>query len=283
LVGQLDVDEQINYDDLYHGRLEWKVLPPFDNPLEPARCHITGTGLTHLSSAATRQSMHAVQAEETDSIRMYRWGVESGRPIAGQIGAAPEWFYKGNGSILRAHGQSLSVAPFAEDGGEEPEVAGIYFIDEFGDPRRVGFAVGNEFSDHKLERRNYLYLAHSKLRQCAVGPELVLDSDFKSLSGYVRVERRGETLWEQNIQSGEQNMCHSLGNIEHHHFKYPAHRRPGDVHIHFFGADAFSFGAGIVLASGDVVEISFEQLGRPLRNSIHIDGSSDALMTVRSA
>jgi hypothetical protein len=31
-------------------------------------------------------------------------------------------------------------------------------------PRRVGFALGNEFSDHTLEKKNYLYLAHSKGR-----------------------------------------------------------------------------------------------------------------------
>jgi hypothetical protein len=283
LVFGFEIDDQLNYDDIYYGRSAWITLPPFDHPLEPARCYVTGTGLTHLSSAATRQSMHSVQAEETDSIRMYRWGVEGGRPASGLIGSAPEWFYKGNGSILRAHGQALSVPDFAEDGGEEPEIAGIYLIDERGCPRRVGFAVGNEFSDHKLERRNYLYLAHSKLRECALGPELVLDSDFQSFCGHVRVERCGTTLWEKQIRSGEENMCHSLVNIEHHHFKYLAHRRPGDVHIHFFGADAFSFGSGITLSEGDIVEISFQQLGCPLRNPIHICGGPDALMTVKPA
>src|SRR5207244_12831064 len=36
-------------------------------------------------------------------------------------------------------------------------------------------------------------------------------------------------------------------NMEHHHFKFDSHKRPGDVHVHFFGADAFSFGEGIRL------------------------------------
>ena len=32
-------------------------------------------------------------------------------------------------------------------------------------------AVGNEFSDHKFERKNYLNLAGSKIRTCGLGPE----------------------------------------------------------------------------------------------------------------
>jgi hypothetical protein len=39
-----------------------------------------------------------------------------------------------------------------------------------GKPYRLGFAVGNEFSDHVMERKNYLYLAHSKLRSCSLWP-----------------------------------------------------------------------------------------------------------------
>ena len=49
-------------------------------------------------------------------------------------------------------------------------------------------------------------------------------------------------------------MSHSLANLEYHHFKYESHRRAGDVHIHFFGADAFSFGEGIALKDGDVLQ-----------------------------
>ena len=59
---------------------------------------------------------------------------------------------------------------FALDGGEEPELVGLYVIGPDGTPHRLGFALGNEFSDHVTERSNYLYLAHSKLRACAVGP-----------------------------------------------------------------------------------------------------------------
>ncbi len=42
----------------------------------------------------------------------------------GYIGTPPEWFYKGTGTILRAHGEPLDVPAYAEDGGEEGEIAG---------------------------------------------------------------------------------------------------------------------------------------------------------------
>ena len=66
-------------------------------------------------------------------MKMFRWGVEGGRPAPGKIGIAPEWFYKGNGTILRAHGEPLVVPAYAEDGGEEAEIAGVYIIG----PRRT--------------------------------------------------------------------------------------------------------------------------------------------------
>src|SRR5579884_3707413 len=85
--------ESLDYDDIYQGRSEWQLLPAFDHPEEPARCLVTGTGLTHKKSAENRQAMHTdASAPLTDSMRMYHWGVEGGRPAAGKIGAQPEWF-----------------------------------------------------------------------------------------------------------------------------------------------------------------------------------------------
>jgi hypothetical protein len=263
--------ESLDYGRVYDGASEWHVLPAMDHPAEPARCLASGTGLTHTQSAKNRQAMHAVTAAPTDSMRMYQWGVEGGRPAAGETGTAPEWFYKGCGTVLRAHGEALVVPEHAEDGGEEPEIAGIYVIDGNGMPRRIGMAQGNEFSDHRFEKKNYLYLAASKLMTCAIGPELVLDADFADVRGEVTIERGGQVLWKKAIASGEANMCHSLANMEHHHFKHAGHRRAGDVHVHYFGADAFSFGEGVMLEDGDVMQVGFDGFGRPLRNLVKVD------------
>jgi len=260
--------ELLNYDAIYRGESEWQLQPSADFPAEPSRCLVSGTGLTHQASAKNRDAMHAGTAAITDSTRMYLSGVEGGKPAAGEAGISPEWFYKGCGMVLRGHGEPLIVPEFADDGGEEPEVAGVYLIDAHGKPRRLGFTVGNEFSDHVFERKNYLYLAASKLRTCAIGPELVIDAQFDLVPGEVAIERNHETLWSKPIKTGESTMCHSLANIEHHHFKFDFHRQPGDLHIHFFGADAFSFGEGIQLQDGDVMQVRFDGFGRALRNPL---------------
>jgi hypothetical protein len=262
--------ERLDYETVWAGRSSWRLLTPADIPANPHRVLISGTGLTHLASVQRRDAMHTAAAagSETDSMRMYRWGIEGGKPPAGEPGTAPEWFYKGSGVILRGHGDRLVVPAHAEDGGEEPEIAGIYVIAPNGTPVRIGFAQGNEFSDHKFERRNYLYLAHSKLRTCSLGPELAVNAAFDDVRGRVSVERAGVEIWSSDIRTGEANMCHSLANMEHHHFKYEQHRLPGDMHIHFFGADAFSFGSGVDLQDGDTMHVAFEGFGRPLRNTV---------------
>ena len=264
--------EVLDYDAIYSGTSEWHLLAPIDVPGTPSRLTIAGTGLTHLGSAKERQAMHLADAAKaaetvTDSMRMFQWGMEGGRPAEGEIGIAPEWFYKGNGSMLQAPFAPLTIPAYAEDGGEEAEVAGIYVIGADGTPYRIGMAAGNEFSDHQFEKRNYLNLAGSKLRTCSLGPELVVGAEFQAVTGEVRIERGGETIWSKKVATGEENMCHSLANLEHHHFKFEGHRQPGDVHVHFFGAHSLSFGDGIVLKDGDWMEVRYEGFGRALRNS----------------
>jgi hypothetical protein len=275
--------ETLDYDAIYEGRSDWRLLPAFDHPDDPAHCLVSGTGLTHKVSAEKRAAMHQHTPEEmTDSLRLYQLGIEGGRPATGQVGCQPEWFYRGNGEILKAHGGDLVVPSFADDGGEEPEMAGVYVISPGGEPCRVGLAVGNEFSDHKTEKKNYLYLASSKLRSCSLGPELVVgEVPFQDVPGTVTILRGHSPLWSEKIWTGEKNMSHSLANLEHHHFKHQEHRRPGDVHIHFFGADAFSFDEGMALESGDIMEVSFPQFGRPLRNTIRICTRRQTFVAVR--
>lgn len=283
LIQKTATGEFLDYDTIYNAKSEWKLLPPIDHPGERARCLVSGTGLTHLGSAANRQRMHeARESELTDSMKMFRLGVAGGKPALGKIGVAPEWFYKGDGMILRAHGEPLNVPTYALDGGEEAEVAGVYFIDADARPRRIGMAMGNELSDHKFEKNNYLNLAGSKIRNCSLGPELVIDPQFESVPGTVKIERAGKLFWSKEIVTGENEMCHSLRNIEHHHFKFEAHRRPGDLHVHYFGACALSFGDGVQLADGDVMEISFAGFGRALRNPLCVAHGDATLIEVIS-
>ena len=278
-------DDRLDYDSIYEGKSPWKLLSSFDHPDHPLFCMLSGTGLTHKASAENRQKMHQ-QIEDndnlTDSMEIYMWGEKGGKPSEGEIGIQPEWFYKGNGTMLKGYNQTLEVPSFGNDGGEEPEIAGVYVIGPDRTPYRIGFTVANEFSDHIMEKKNYLYLAPSKLRSCAIGPELILDENFDDVPGRVSIIRNQEELWSKAIRSGEKNMSHSLANLEYHHFKYDQHRIPGMVHIHFFGADAFSFGENIALEDGDLMNVSFEGFGRPLVNPLSISDQPEIEIPIRA-
>jgi hypothetical protein len=262
--------------------LGWQWLPSFDHPYDAQHCMVSGTGLTHKASAQNRENMNAAKTAgtQTDSMRMYELGEQQGKPANGQIGVQPEWFYKGNGSVLRAHNQALTVPSYALDGGEEPEIAGVYVINNEGIPVRVGFTAGNEFSDHVMEKINYLYLAPSKIRSCSIGPALVIGEAFEDLSGSVAIQRAGQVLWQKEIVTGQQHMAHSLENLEHHHFKYANHRLPGQVHIHFMGTGAFSFGVGLQLQAGDTMHVAWPAMGITLVNHLEMQNTTDTLVKV---
>jgi hypothetical protein len=246
------------------------LLCPIDH-LDAAHLLVSGTGLTHLGSAEGRDQMHRKAIENpapTDSMKMFLMGVDGGKPETGSIGVQPEWFYKGDGAILAAPDAPLAMPDFALDGGEEPEIAGIYLIAPDGTPVRIGFALGNEFSDHVTERGNYLWLAHSKLRAAALGPELLLGELPQDIRGTSRILRDGTVLWEKPFVSGEANMSHSIANLEHHHFKYAGFRRPGDLHVHFFGTATLSFSDGVIAQPDDVFEVSAAPFTLPVRNRL---------------
>ncbi|MDA1162396.1 MAG: GguC family protein [Planctomycetota bacterium] len=275
------------------GGSEPFLHPPLDHA-DPHRVLVSGTGLTHTGGMKSRDQMHKegsdddasgvdapVEGPQTDSARMFAMGLAGGKPAAGQRGAGPEWFYKGNGSVLRGPNDSLLIPDFTEDGGEEPELAGLYIIGEDGQPYRLGFTLGNEWSDHAVERVNYLYLAPSKLRTCAIGPELNTDFAFDSLDLRCSVSRNGETIYDSGpLLSGEENMCHSLANCEDHHFKYPQHRRPGDVHVHFFGTSRLSHTTrDWKYQPGDEIHIEASTFSSPLVNVVAA-GNDESLSPV---
>lgn len=280
IIEEAATDTCLDYAELVANR---QLRPPMTHP-SPAHCLVSGTGLTHLGSADTRAAMHArmEDGEETltDSMRIFRMGAEGGKPAPGQRGVQPEWFYKGDGDIVVNPEGPMPVPAFAEDAGEEPEIAGLYLIDDQGQPWRVGYALGNEFSDHVTERHNYLWLAHSKLRSCSFGPELLVGDLPSHLEGVSRIRRQGEVIWEKPFLTGEDNMAHSLANLEYHHFKYAGFRRPGDMHVHYFGTATLSFADGIQTQEGDCFEIEVAALGRPLRNPLAFEpGTTDVTIS----
>lgn len=264
-----------SYDEIMHSNKTDnlpKILVPIDHP-DPYKLFISGTGLTHTGSVKSRDMMHnenELKKDQTDSAKMFQMGIEGGKPKEGNTGVAPEWFYKGNGTNLKGPNEELEMPDFSLDGGEEPEIIGCYIIDFEGNPVRIGFSLGNEFSDHETEQINYLYLAHSKMRNCSIGPELDTRLEFKDISISCEIDRDGSKIYESGIlKSGEEYMSHSLDNMEYHHFKYDIHRRPGDIHLHFFGTSQLSYSTREwKFNSGDEITISSPEFIGQLKNRV---------------
>ena len=278
MISRLGIGEEVDpAAELASGR----IIAPIDHG-DPSHLMMSGTGLTHLGSADARNEMHRMAAAEkqTDSMRIFLEGVGRGKPADGEVGCQPEWFYKGDGSMLVGPGEPLAMPDFAQDGGEEPELAGVYLIGRDGVPYRLGICLANEFSDHVTERHNYLWLAHSKLRNAALGPELLVGPPPEHVEGTSRIRRDRTIVWEQPFLSGEANMSHSIANLEWHQFKYAQFRRPGDVHVHFFGTATLSCTDAVQTQVGDVFEISAAPFLHPVSNPLAL--AEDKPVTVRS-
>jgi hypothetical protein len=254
-----------------------RLLAPFHHP-EPTRMLVSGTGLTHIGSAEARDRMHKstreTDANVSDSMKMFQMGLAGGRPPATAVaGVQPEWFFKGTGECVVAPRADIHVPDLHRSIAEEPEIVAIYIVSESGVPARVGYTLGNDVSDHETEKTNYLYLAHSKLLPCSIGPELLVGDLPSKVIGRSRILRNGAAAWEGEFASGEDYMCHSLRNLEYHHFKYPRHRVPNTIHAHFLGCPVMSFNDGFKVQSGDEFEIDVPVFGLALRNRIVCDGN----------
>lgn len=258
LTGELVDIDRLNTEH----RLSTPLAPP-----DLSRCLVTGTGLTHRRSADIRDAMATADGASDSSI-MYKIGEQGGRPAPGEIGVAPEWFFKGSGHVLVPSGRPVEIEPWAQSTGEEAELAGVYLINSHGVPVRLGFVLANDLSDHRLEERNYLYLAPSKLRPCPIGPELLVGDCPGTIQGTIRIQRGGRAAWEQSFETGDDRMTHSIANLEHHHFKHRQFRTPGQLHIHLFGCPVFSYGDGELLGPGDEMIIHAPDFGAPLRTPL---------------
>jgi hypothetical protein len=265
-------DTPITLVELAHSR---RLLPPIQHP-EPTRMLVSGTGLTHVGSAEARDRMHKstrdTDSNVSDSMKMFQMGIAGGRPKAGEIaGVQPEWFFKGTGECIVGPRADMHVPDLHRSIAEEPEIVAVYVVNDAGVPARVGYALGNDLSDHETERMNYLYLAHSKLLPCSIGPELLIGELPSKVLGKSRILRDGIAVWEGPFASGEDHMCHSIRNLEYHHFKYPRHRVPNTIHAHFLGCPVMSFHDGFKVRSGDEFEIDVPAFGLALRNRVLFD------------
>ena len=202
-------------------------------------------------------------------MKMFKLGIEGGKPGAGAIGVQPEWAYKGDGSWLVAPEQPIELPGYAEDGGEEGEVAGLYVIGDDGEVLRVGFALGNEYSDHVMERRNYLYLAHSKLRQSSFGPEVLIGALAAGGEGHGAHRPRRQGGLERRASLRREPTCATRSPISSSIISNMPASAGRATCTSITTAPARSARAsGFQTQPGDVFEVEAAPFGRPLRNPL---------------
>lgn len=160
---------------------------------------------------------------------------EPGRCLVSSAG--PPWRYLGSAASLRGHGDSLPASGV-------PDLAAVYVIARDGLPRRIGIAQGN------------------RGRVSALGPELVLDP------GLSRIHGRAEGSTGLQEVAADVPLLLALASIEPDHFDAADYRRPGDVHVLFFGERLFGPVSPLESAEGEQVTIEFDGLGRRLANTI---------------
>jgi hypothetical protein len=202
---------------------------------------------------------------------MLRLGADGGRPSPGETGAQPEWFYKGDGRILVRPGGAVEHPHYGVGAGEEAEIAGLYVIGPDLKPYRMGFTLGNEFSDEEMYFRNVYHLAQSKRRQVSLGPEVLIGDPPADIQAHIALRRQGQVVWEAHFGTGEANMLHSYANIEAHTFKYRDCVTAGDVYVVYFGNAVMSTEQGQKVEDGDTFELQAEPFGLPLVNSVRFE------------
>ena len=243
-----------------------QFLPPI-NHSDPSHIIVSGTGLTHINSAMLRKSMHSNEyLDPAQSI--YMNGVNFGKSNETLAKAIPEWFFKGLGHNLKPTNTCLEIPSYSHGGGEEAEIVAIYLNDADGQPHRIGFALGNEFSDHKLENKNPYYLAQSKLRDFSIGPEIYLGEFPSEIRGNITVLRNNQSIWRSEFLTGSEHMSFDIAALEYHAFKHKLLRQPGDINMLFLGADKLSYNDDLEFMENDFIKIEANLFNLPLVNKV---------------
>lgn len=240
-------------------------------PIQHGNDHSTlvgGSGLTHQNRALMRKGMEAGNNNLSDVQRLFQLGLNEGKLDVEISRARPEWFYKGRIVNARTHGQALEIPSYDLGGGEEAEIVAVYYISEDRQAYRVGFCLGNEFSDHALEKENYYYASQCKLRPFSIGSEIIIGDIPEKIQLDVCIFRKNEPLWQATVNTGEANMLYSYQNIENYILQNSHVRMADIVYFHFMGTSAISYADNVVLQNDDRVRISSLIFALPLENTI---------------
>ncbi len=136
-------------------------------------------------------------------MRMFRMGLEGGKPTDGEIGVQPEWFYKGDGSCLVGPGEPADLARLRAGRGRGAG-ARRHLSDRPGRHAVPSRLLPVERVLRPRDRARQLPVArHSKLRQASLGPELLVGALPDHVEGTSRIRRDDELVFDKPFLSGE--------------------------------------------------------------------------------
>ncbi|WP_277374783.1 hypothetical protein [Pseudomonas sp. AA-38] len=185
----------------------------------------------------------------------------------------PSWFYKGPGHVLKTDGQTLNIEHGTTAICEEAEIVLVYLIDTQGDPRYIGFTVGNDITDIGAIKATPSAFAYAKLKECSVSERLFLSPPPWVLTGTCNVYRNEQQVFSSAFETGIDQLHYKQEQLIDTLFRSPALRQPGLVHYIYIGADRNSYDHGHTLTDGDTVSLHFRELNLGLTNPLALQGS----------
>ncbi len=231
---------------------DWLLNVSFKKPFMPSNPMmgvVSGAGLTHRRAIRSR-----------------------GLSWKDALAIQPEWFYKGNGCILKTNDDDLIVPSFAGNGVEEIEIVALYYITRDKMPMRVGWTLGNEFYDRLSRKKHPNYLAQAKLMNCSVSAFVHLGEIPSSVTADVSIINNDrQVVWSRKLSTGLDSIIYPLEELEDLLFRHDQFCQPGMLHYLYLGSDVASFMDNKQLTDGDQIEVVSRWLPIPFINSIRLE------------
>ena len=180
----------------------------------------------------------------------------------------PSWFFKGTGAALKVNGDPITISAAAIAVCEEAEIVLVYMNDAGGNPRYIGFTVGNDITDMGTIKSCPQGFSYAKLSECAVSEMLFIEPPPRRLTGRSRIYRQRALAWEGNFSTGVEELYYAIPQMLGNLFKYPSFQLPGMVNYVYIGADRNSYDDGFRTRPGDVFQLEFDELDLVVKSEL---------------
>ncbi|MEE6666161.1 hypothetical protein PS423_01955 [Pediococcus acidilactici] len=164
-----------------------------------------------------------------------------------------DWYYKGNGNVLRKDGDYLVLPLYGLWGGLETEILMVHLINENLEPVYLGYTLAIDFTNTGLRRRNKSLKNLSHISQTMVANEIATSSFPEYDIAHTNITRGGKVIWNSDASAGKRNMWMNPKKLINFLFRNKEILLPGMIFYTLTGATMSSDKAGIHLKKGDKI------------------------------